>query len=69
MTGKIKLTVAQADLLCRVAEDGGKYHCSDTYRPAQKLVALGLCEGNFGKFGSYTIILTQAGRDHMETRK
>lgn len=65
----MKLSVAQADLLVRVKEQGGRLWCSDGYRPAQKLVALGLCDWASGKFGGTFITLTAAGQEELDRRK
>jgi hypothetical protein len=69
MSKSPKLTVPQADLLCRIAERGGSYHCAEDYAPAKKLVLLGLCDGRRLRFGSYALTLTDAGRAHLEANK
>lgn len=48
----MKLTKAQQ----KVHEDlqrTGEFRCSPDYKPAQKLIELGLAEGHSGKFGSF----------------
>jgi hypothetical protein len=40
-----------------------EYHCSPDYKPAQKLVELGLAEDHRGKFGGYWLTLKHADRE------
>ena len=54
-----ELTKAQRELLAEVV--GGEHHCSDTYRPAQQLVAKGYCVWKEGKY-SKLILATEEGR-------
>jgi hypothetical protein len=65
----MKLTLPQAELLLDVFEKGGPRECSDSYLPAKKLVALGLCYWVHRRFGSSSLVLTDAGRAEVEARK
>jgi hypothetical protein len=56
----VKLTKPQMELLTDVSQ--GKKNASTEYAPAKKLVSLGLCVWNCGKFGSSWLELTGAGR-------
>ena len=56
----MKLTKAQEDIL-RLTENSG-FSCASYYRPAKRLVELGLCEWNTGNLGSTWLTITEAGR-------
>lgn len=62
-----KLSKPQYYLLVDVSE--GKGNVSTTYAPAKKLVALGLCTWNHGKFGSSKLELTDAGRSLAKAKE
>jgi hypothetical protein len=63
----MKLTKAQLELLndCR---HGQPYNCSSTYKPAMKLIELGLVTGSVAKFGAFRITITDAGRKILGER-
>jgi hypothetical protein len=65
----MKLTLPQAELLLNVFEKNGPLGCSDSYLPAKKLVSLGLCSWVHGRFGSSSLVITDAGRAEIEARK
>ena len=62
----MKLTKAQEELLIRAANGDG--HAAEYYAPAKKLVSLGLCEWNTGRYGSTWLTITDAGRKALEER-
>lgn len=55
----MKLTRPQMELLKDCADC---CPCVDSYRPAQRLVALGLAEWTRGNYGSSYLNITEAGR-------
>lgn len=56
----MNLTKTQSELLMKASNGDGS--CAEHYPPAKKLVALGLCEWNTGRFGSTWLTLTESGR-------
>jgi hypothetical protein len=56
----MKLTEPQWMLLREVA--AGKRSCSTSYRPAQRLAAIGYCTWHHGSLGGDWLELTPAGR-------
>jgi len=59
-----KLTKPQKELLSEIVECARVVN--DGYKPAIKLVELGLAEWSHGNFGSSTLHATPAGRAAME---
>jgi hypothetical protein len=64
----MKLTVPQADLLVKVATNLTGYYCNPDYRPAKRLLELGLCDGKWSTFGAFKLVLTDEGRAEIERR-
>jgi hypothetical protein len=58
----MKLTNPQFELLSEIRNE--RRHVSDSYAPAKKLVALGLAEFVYGKYGSI-LQITQAGYEAL----
>ncbi|BCH33164.1 hypothetical protein MesoLjLc_50940 [Mesorhizobium sp. L-8-10] len=61
----MKLTKAQLQFLRELAE-GGHQTVSDAWNPARKLLDLGYAIGEPGKYGSFTVSITEAGRRALE---
>ena len=59
MADRVKLTKAQAETLRECAK--GPYSAYAGYKPAQKLVELGLAERHEGRFSSGSLHITPAG--------
>jgi hypothetical protein len=57
----MKLTQPQLMLLGDLVRNG-KDHCFEGYKPAQKLIQLGLAKARKGSFGSLHLEPTEAGR-------
>jgi hypothetical protein len=57
----MKLTTAQREVLNNVVKECGGYACTDNYRPALKLVELGLCESRQVSFGQIKLVATDKG--------
>ena len=63
----MKLTPAQKEflqLLAEAGEDGRNVY--DGYRPAMKLVELGLAKKTYSRFGSTRCTITDLGKEMME---
>ena len=60
----VKLTAPQYYLLVDISDDSR--NVVDGYKPAQKLVALGLAELGPSSFGARSLSITDAGRQHLK---
>lgn len=60
----MKLTEAQFALLKAV--ENGDDRCNDSYKPALKLIQLGLCDGKSYGIARLRLSLTEAGRQALK---
>ena len=63
----IRLTVPQRRLLADLAVRAQTIH--DRYAPGRRLVALGLATGKSGRYGAWTLTITDAGREAVNGRR
>ena len=61
----MKLTKTQKEVL-KSADGPNGFSCVDDYKPARKLIELGLCSVKHESFGKITIFSTDAGRRALE---
>ncbi len=61
-----QLTPAQKSCLIVVFTDG-QFRCANNYKPAQKLIALGLVDSTEDKFGSVTLLRTEKTVEYART--
>lgn len=63
---KIKLSPAQKNVFSDLVKSGA-FRCVCDYKPALKLVELGLAKGEESSYSSIVLTLTKAGKEFAET--
>ncbi|MGV0879494.1 hypothetical protein V6767_20375 [Martelella sp. FLE1502] len=66
MAKAVKLTAPQYYLLVEISDNSR--NVVDSYKPAQKLVALGFAELGPSSFGARNLSITDAGRQHLKEK-